>query len=50
MPSSGWSSSSPDELIELCQEAKKKGRDITKDVIGIFPNTYTFTKAMAEKV
>ena len=50
MPSSRWNSSSPDELIALCQEAKLKGDDITKDIIGIFPNTYTFTKAMAEKV
>ena len=50
MPVNKWSSLSPDKLIELCEEAKAKGHDNTKEVIGIFPNTYTFTKAMAEKV
>ena len=50
MPSNNYSRYSPDELIELCNEAKTNGRDITKDIIGVFPNTYTFTKAMAEKV
>ena len=50
MPENKYSSYSPDELIALCQEAKSKGVDITKEIIGIFPNTYTFTKAMAEKV
>ena len=50
MPSNKWSSYSPDELIELCEEAKAKGQDNTKDVIGVFPNTYTFTKAMGERV
>ena len=50
MPSNNYSRYSPDELIDLCNEAKTYGRDITKDIIGVFPNTYTFTKAMAEKV
>ena len=50
MPENKWSSSSPDEIIEMFNEAKLRGRDMTKDIIGIFPNTYTFTKAMAEKV
>ena len=50
MPDSEWSKYSPDELIKLCEDAKQKGLDNTKDVIGVFPNTYTFTKAMAEKV
>ena len=50
MPENKWSSSSPDEIIELFDEAKLRGHDMTKDIIGIFPNTYTFTKAMAEKV
>ena len=50
MPSNDWSKYSPDELIKICEDAKQKGLDNTKDVIGVFPNTYTFTKAMAEKV
>ena len=50
MPESKWSEYSPDELIKLYEDAKNKGVDNTKDLIGVFPNTYTFTKAMAEKV
>jgi len=50
MPKSRWNSSSPDELIELFEQAKAEGRDNTKDILGIFPNTYIFTKAWAEKV
>jgi len=50
MPSNTYSSYSPDELINICQNAKAQGQDKTKDIIGVFPNTYTFTKAMAERV
>jgi len=50
MPISKYNSSSPDELIELFEEAKSKGRDMTNEIIGVFPNTYIFTKAWAELV
>ena len=50
MPKNEWSSYSPDELIKHYEEEKQRGIDITKDIIGVFPNTYTFTKAMAENV
>ena len=50
MPKNEWSSYSPDELIKHYEEEKQRGIDITRDIIGVFPNTYTFTKAMAENV
>ena len=50
MPTNEWSSYSPNELIKHYEEEKGRGVDVTKDIIGVFPNTYTFTKAMAEKV
>ena len=51
MPSNNrYNSYSPDELIAIYEDAKAEGRDKTSDILGVFPNTYIFTKAWAEKV
>ena len=50
MPRSKYNSYSPDELIAIHEDAKSEGRDKTKDILGVFPNTYVFTKAWAETI
>lgn len=50
MPTSKYNKYSPDELIAIYEDAKSEGHDKTSDILGIFPNTYIFTKAWAEKV
>ena len=44
----------PQDMIKLCQETKDKSvldaPEATKKLIGQFPNTYTFTKALAEQL
>ena len=50
MPMSKYNSYSPDELIAIYEDAKSDGHDKTKDILGVFPNTYVFTKAWAENV
>lgn len=50
MPVGKYNGYSPDELIAIYEDAKREGRDKTQDILGVFPNTYIFTKAWAEKV
>ena len=50
MPRSKYNSYSPDELIDIYNDAKTNGRNMTQDILGVFPNTYTFTKAWAESI
>jgi len=50
MPRSKYNTYSPDELIAIFEDAKSDGRDKTKDILGVFPNTYIFTKAWAENI
>ncbi|CAB3237543.1 unnamed protein product [Arctia plantaginis] len=40
----------PDQIIELAENESKKLEDITEEMIKGWPNTYTFTKAIAEEV
>lgn len=50
MPVGKYNSYSPDELIAIYEAGIASGVDKTEDILGIFPNTYIFTKAWAEKV
>ena len=37
-----------DEITKIYRKAKLQGQVCTKDVIGVYPNTYTYTKGLAE--
>lgn len=44
-------SKDPDEIIELCEsESEEQIRHLTAKIIGTQPNTYTFTKALTERM